>query len=357
MSDKFSQNPKIYTIENEAGMTVSFIDWGATIISIRVPVGSKDNMQEMVIGPKHPADWCHQSCYMGATIGRYANRIDNCQFEANGKTYTIDAAGAPVALHGGKEGFDKRRFDVVEQSKNAITFKIVSPDGDQGFPGNFTLIVKYTLQNDGSLEIHYDGTCDQECPVCITNHSYFNLNGHRSSILGHEAKMNCEEILVLNEKSIPTGEVYNVTTRKDKVDNFNFTDFKIFAKDPSEFKEDENMRFTIAYDHPFIIKDQNSTKPCVTVRGEPINGKRVQLEVTTDYPAFQLYTGNWINLNDPETAIARDDGQPYEQFNGFAIEPEYFPDAPHLPQFKHLNPMVTPEQPLKKFIIYKFTVI
>ena len=358
MSDTFAQNPKLVELTNANNMTVTIMDWGATIHSIKVPVNGQ--LQEMLIGPKNPEDYSRQLCYMGATIGRYANRIDKGQFTANGgKSYTV-GGGKDVVLHGGEVGFDKLRFTIAAQSKNSVTFTLHSPDGDEGFPGNFDLTVVYTLGDDGALKIEYEGKCDQECAACITNHSYFNLNGRHSSVLGHEGCFNSEQILVIDSRAIPTGVLHDVTACTDKVDNFNFTSWKKFAHSVDDFKDDKNMEFTHGYDHCFVVKGfGDTTKPVVSVKGEPIDGKQVQLDVYTDYPAFQFYSGNAINDGAPEgmVAVARDDGKVYGAYDGFAIEPEYFPDAPHLDQFKDINPMVSPSAPLKRFITYKFTVI
>ncbi len=357
MSDIFAQNPKLVELTNAHNMSVTIMDWGATIHSIKVPVNGK--LHEMLVGPKAPEDYSRQLCYMGATIGRYANRINHGEFKANGKSYTV-GGGKDVVLHGGEVGFDKKRFTIAAQSKNSVTFTLHSPDGDEGFPGNFDLTVVYTLGDDGALKIEYEGKCDQECAACITNHSYFNLNGHHSSVLGHEGCFNSEQILVIDSRAIPTGELYNVTARTDKVDNFNFTQWKKFANSVDDFADDKNMEFTHGYDHCFVVKGMgDTTKPVVSVKGEPIDGARVQLDVYTDYPAFQFYSGNAINEGATEDmcAYARDDGKVYGAYDGFAIEPEYFPDAPHLDQYKDVNPLVSPSAPLKHFITYKFTVI
>ncbi|MCK0526206.1 aldose epimerase family protein [Anaerobiospirillum sp. NML120449] len=356
MSDIFPQNPKLFTLTNASGMEVTIMDWGATIHSIKVPVagGSK---REMLIGPARPEDYHRQNCYMGATIGRYANRIDKGTFTAAGKTFTV-GGGKDVVLHGGEVGFDKCRFVVESSTSSTVVLKHHSPDGDEGFPGNFDLTVSYSLGDDGALRMDYLGTCDHECPACITNHSYFNLNGHQSSVLGHVAQFNSEEILVIDSRAIPTGKVYRSTARTDRTDNFNFTSPKKLADSPADFEGDENMKYTNGYDHAFLIRDGgNASVPCATITGEKIDGTQVKLEVFTDYPAIQFYSGNAINQGTPEIAIARDTGKPYGPWEGFALEPEYYPDAPHLEAFRALNPPVTPEQPLKRFITYKFTAI
>lgn len=356
MSEIYPKNPNLITLQNSAGMQVIIMDWGATIHSIKIPVAGKDQLREVIIGPANPEDYDRQYCYMGATIGRYANRIDHGQFFANGKEYHV-GGGEDVVLHGGKIGFDKLRFTVLEQNDRCATLQLFSPNGQEGFPGNFNLIVKYTLGEDCSLRMDYHATCDQECPACITNHSYLNLNGKHCKVLNHEAMFNAKSILLMDPRSIPTGVVYDVTAKPN--DNFNFTSFKKLAPSGSaeDFINDENMHHTGGYDHAYIINDYGDiTKPCATIRGEAIDGHQVQLEIYTNYPAFQFYSGNAINLNTPDIAIARDDNKEYGAHDGFALEPEFFPDAPHLKDFVETNPTVTPKRPLNRFIMYKFSV-
>ena len=358
MSDTFAQNPHLTTLANASGMEVTLMDWGATILSIKVPVAGQ--LTEMLIGPSKPEDYAHQLCYMGATIGRYANRIDKGRFTANGKEYVV-GGGADVVLHGGQVGFDKKRFTLKSSTKSSATYTLHSPDGEEGFPGNFDLTVHFALGDDGALRIDYEATCDQECPACITNHSYFNLNGYHSSVLNHVAQFKAKHILPIDSRAIPTGELYDVTTAVGKVDNFNFTAPKILAHSPADFEGDSNMAYTHGYDHCYVIdQSQPAAAPCVTIKGGKIgtSDKQVELQVYTDYPAFQFYSGCAINDGTTtEIAYARDDGKPYQHYEGFCIEPEFYPDAPHLTKWQEVNPIVSPNAPLKRFITYKFTVI
>lgn len=339
MTERYSLNPNLETISNDNGMTVTIMDWGATVISCKVPVKG-ESAREVVLGVKDPAKWYEQDCFFNATIGRFANRIANSEFEIDGKKYTFNS-GAKHCLHGGVDGFDKRRFTLVSKAANSLTYTLHSPDGDMGFPGNFDLTVIYTVTEDNALNIEYVGKCDAKCYACITNHSYFNLNGFNSSILNHSVWMDVNEFLPLDNDSIPTGEVRAVAGGA-----FDFTKEKTIGKD---FRKDDQMTAALGYDHPFLTKGDLS-KPCVKITSDD---KKLAMEVYSDYPAFQMYTGNYVNEGTNQIE-ARDNGQLYPNQSAICIEPEYYPDCPHLPQFAELNPMVTPEKPLNKTIVYKF---
>lgn len=336
----YSQDPVLKTITNEAGMSVTVMDWGATITSIKVPVIGEEKPREVLLGLKNEADWCTQECYFNATIGRYANRIAHSRFSLNGKDYIIDS-GAEHALHGGRDGFDKRRFTFSSVGENTLTLTLHSADGDQGFPGNFDLTVVFTLTEDNTLKMEYLGKCDAPCPACITNHAYFNLNGHNSSVLNHTLWLDSEAFLELDEGSIPTGKVLEVS------DNRAF-DFRTPKKLGLDFLNHRQMQSALGYDHPYLIKGDLS-RPFAKLTSD--DGK-LSLNVLTDYPACQIYSGNYVHAGTP--IIARDDGQEYPNQSALCLEPEYYPDAPHLPQFADKNPIVTPTSPLKRTIAYHF---
>lgn len=340
MSTVYSQDPILKTISNEAGLTVTVMDWGATITSIKVPVSGQEP-REVLLGVKNEEDWSTQECFFNATIGRYANRIGHSRFTVGGVDHII-SSGAEHALHGGIDGFDKRRFIFSDVKENSLTLTLHSPDGDQGFPGNFDLTVVFTVTEDNMLKMEYEATCDQECPASLTNHAYFNLNGVNSSILGHTLQIDAQGVMELDEGSIPTGKILNL----DDNEAFDFRKPKLIGKD---FMNHGQMKLTLGYDHPYLIKGDLS-QPFAKVLSD--DGK-VQLEVFTDYPAVQFYSGNYVHAGTP--IIARDDGKEYQNQSGLCLEPEYYPDAPHLPQFAELNPTVAPGRPLVKTICYKFT--
>lgn len=339
MKETYSQNPILETIRNENGMSVTIMDWGATIISMKVPVKGEGS-REVLLGVTDTEDWSTQACFFNATIGRFANRIANSKFTIDDVEYKFDS-GAKHCLHGGVDGFDKRRFKLIDKGANTLTYTLHSPDGDMGFPGNFDLTVVYNLTEENELVINYVGKCDKKCYACITNHAYFNLNGYNSSVLNHTVQMDSDYFLPLDNDSIPTGELRPVAGGA-----FDFTKPKTLGKD---FRKDDQMTAALGYDHPFVIKGDLS-KPFFTLTSDD---KKLSMEVYSDYPAFQMYTGNYVNQGD-NRITARDDGQIYPDQCAVCIEPEYYPDCPHLPQYAEVNPMVTPEKPLEKTISYKF---
>jgi aldose 1-epimerase len=338
-SQHYSEDPILKTISNKNGMSVTVMDWGATLISIKVPVRGGGS-REVLLGVKDPAKWSTQSCYFNATIGRFANRIANSSFEIGKKKYALESADRHT-LHGGKVGFDKKRFKIVREAPNALVLELFSPDGDMGFPGNYTLQVTYEVCDDNELRVHYQASCDQKCWTCITNHSYFNLNGRHSSSLGHTVQMDSEAFLPIDEGSIPTGEV-----RPVKGTAFDFTSPKTVGRD---FMKDDQMKLAGGYDHPFLIKG-SLLKPFVKATSED---GRLSMEVSTDYPAFQFYSANYVGMPEPNI-VARDDGRPYENQTALCFEPEFYPDCPHMPQFAAKNPMIEPCRPLSRSIFYKF---
>ncbi len=343
MADTYSSNPQIETIQNQYGMSVTIMDWGATIISIKVPVNGEKEPREVLLGVKNPADWYKQSCYFNATIGRFANRIANNEFSINWKTYKLNSA-AQHCLHGGVNGFDKRRFTLVSKSYNSLTYTLHSDDGDMGFPGNYDLTVIYTVSDDNALNVQYQGKCDAPCWSCITNHAYFNLNGYHSTALNHTLWLDAKAFLPCDSGSIPTGEVRDVANTA-----FDFNTPKTIGQD---FLKDEQMKTCLGYDHPYLIEG-NPEKPFACVESDD---HKLKMSVYTDYPAVQFYSGNYINTPDNKIP-ARDDGKIYENQTALCLEPEFYPDCPHQPQFADINTMVTPEEPLDKFICYKFESI
>lgn len=338
---QYSSKPNLKTISNAKGLSVTVMDWGATLISIKVPVFGEKEPREVLLGVKDPAHWSDQKCYFNATIGRFANRIANNSFEIDGQKYELNSKDHHT-LHGGVEGFDKRRFTLVKESANSLTYELLSKDGDQGFPGDYTLTVTYTVTADNSLLVNYVGKCTKKCWSCITNHAYFNLNGKNSSALNHTVWFDSQEFLPCDADSIPTGDV-----RKVRGTAFDFhTQPKTVGRD---FMRDEQMLLALGYDHPFLIEG-DERKPFAKIESD--DGS-VKMDIYTDYPAFQFYSGNYI-FNPESPITARDDGEVYQAQTALCFEPEFYPDCPHLPEFADKNPIVTPDAPLVRSICYKF---
>ena len=196
-------------LHNKTGMSVTLMDWGATWLSAVLPLKDGEK-RELLLGCQTPADYLHQAAYLGATVGRYANRIAHAQITVEGKTLNLLPNQGPNQLHGGPEGFHARRCQKIKQDERQVTYQLHSPNGDQGFPGNLTAEVQYLLTEDNRLEIHYQAQVDKTCPVNLTNHAYFNLDGEGLDVRAHRLQLFADRYLPVDSEGIPSGELANV---------------------------------------------------------------------------------------------------------------------------------------------------
>lgn len=304
---------QLYSFSNTAGMEMTVCDYGAHLVSVMVPAadGSK---KDMVLGYGDAAAYETDPCHLGATIGRNGNRIENASFELNGVKYQLAANENGNSLHSGPDGYEYRFWEVREVNDQSITFHLDSPDGDQGFPGNFSVDVTYTLTDNNEVMIHYHGTCDKDTIANMTNHSYFNLNGHDSGdVLEHTVclKAGCFSPVV-DSRSIPTGE--HAPVQGTPMD---FTEEKTIGKEINA--EFEQLKLTGGYDHNYIIDDAGEgLKLFATVTGDRTG---ITMTASTDLPAFQFYTGNFIDH------VNGKDGAVYEKRSGFCLESQFIPNA------------------------------
>ncbi|MEV4568292.1 aldose epimerase family protein [Nonomuraea sp. NPDC049419] len=248
----------------------------------------------VVLGLDTLDDYRTRSRYFGAVVGRYGNRIAGARFTLDGVEFTLPANNGPNCLHGGTEGFDAKVWTVAERSDSSVTLTLVSPDGDQGFPGTLSASVTYTLEDD-ALRIDYAAETDAPTVVNLTNHSYFNLKGE-GDVLDHVVRMESEHYLPVDDDKIPTGELAPV-----KGTVFDFTE-------PHAVGE----RFEGAYDHCFVLDG-----------GVTVTGGELTMEVTTTEPGVQFYAGGMLD----------GDATPYGPFAGLCLETQHFPDSPNQQQF------------------------
>jgi len=336
---------QLFELKNKCGMTIVLMDIGATWLSCKVPVDGE--LREVLLGQKTMADFQLQQSYMGTTVGRVANRIANGQFSIAGIDYQVDTNQAGNTLHGGTIGFDKRRWAVIENSvesseTNSVEFELVSPNGDQGFPGELTIKVSYQLTDENEVVISYHGKTTQATPINLTNHAYFNLLGANSgeSALTHHLSVNSDAFLPTCEVGIPTGKWLNV-----KNSHFDFTTEKAVAQD---FMLDNHQQTAKGYDHAFVLDKaciKGAQAACLT---SPDN--LVTLDVFTTKPALQLYTGNWL-AGTPN----RHDGE-YRDHAGIALETQFLPDAINNPQWDHPSTILQPEDNYQQQTRYQFIV-
>lgn len=285
-------------LQNNSGAAVEIIDIGAAIKSIIVP--DRDGVQgDVVLGYDTPEEYLADTERMGATVGRYANRIHNAAFTLDGVEYRLTANEGRNILHGGS-GYEHRIFTVESLEDNAVTLCLCDRDGDNGFPGELHISVRYELSEDNKLIIDYTAHSSRDTVLSLTNHAYFNLAGHGSA-LDHELRINADSYLPVDDEKIPTGEIR-------PVDGSDF-DFRIRRRIDSGW-----------YDHCFVL----NSKECAELFDEKSGRKLV---ITTDMPGVQLYVGGGMKTRTGKY------GMIYTKNSAVCLETQQYPDAPNKPRF------------------------
>lgn len=312
---------KVVILKNRNGMSITIMDIGATWVSCQLPV--ENNVREVLLGMIKIEDYTSHSAYLGATVGRFANRIKKGMFTLNDHDYQLSINDGDNTLHGGKSGFNTRRWTIAEQSKNQIVFRLISVNGDQGFPGNISVEVAYTLTQCNQVCIEYSALCDQDCPINLTNHAYFNLDGAESgrSILDHKLQLKSDFYATTDSALIPTGVL-------NPVKHTSF-DFNCINSIGSRLLDDDDQKIAKGYDHAFTFSPElcDAATPVATlVSGD----KKVTMKVLTDKPAIQLYSGNYLEGTPSRTGS-------YDNYQGVALETQFLPDAPNQPTWPEEN--------------------
>lgn len=300
---------KLYTLKNELGFEVSITNYGGAITSLKTPDRDR-RFGDIVLGFEAIDEYVHNPRYFGALIGRHANRLAGGKFSLNGINYQLPQNDGANHLHGGFRGFDKRDWTVREDG-NTLHLEYFSKDGEEGYPGNVTAFVDYTLL-DNELRIDYRATTDRDTIVNLTNHSYFNLRGE-GTILDHELTLNADHFTPVSEDLIPTGEITAVAGTP-----MDFFDGKAIGSDLDSV--------TGGYDHNFVLNDWDGTLRLAARLYEPVSGRI--LEILTTEPGMQFYSGNFL-----DGSFTGKYGFVYEKYTGLCLEPQHFPDAPNHPNF------------------------
>ena len=334
-----------YILTNENGMEVTIINYGGIITSLKVP-NREGKSEEVVLGFNSLESYTKPNPYFGAIIGRYGNRIAKGKFSLEGKDYTLTINNEPNALHGGPEGFNKVVWKVIESkvetTATSLKLKYVSKDMEEGYPGKLTVFVTYTLHNiDNSLNVSYEATTDKTTIINLTQHSYFNLSADfNKNILGHELIIDSDKLVMVDETLIPTGELKDVTNSP-----FDFRKPKLVGQD-IEAKE-EQIKRGFGYDHCWVLNNQNKGMRFAASAYESISGRF--LEVFTDQPGVQFYTGNFLDGSLP----IKENGN-YAYRTGFCLETQHYPDSPNQKTFP--STVLRPEENYKTHTIFKFSV-
>ena len=313
-----------FTLFNSDGFEVDVTSLGASITAIRL------NGVDLALGYDKPDAYLapENNPYFGATVGRVANRINGGRFSIDGKNYSLAANNGPNHLHGGVTGFNRRNWKVTAVDGTGVTFALLSPDRDEGYPGNLIVTAEFTIEERNALKIRYRGFADDKTPVNLANHVYLNLAGHdsgESGLLRHEVRINADGFTPVDSTLIPIGEVEPV--------------------EGTRFDLRRRGKMTPGFDHNFALNDPDLTEIAAEV-WDPVSGRN--LKVRTDQPGLQFYTGNFLGGQRGKEGVV------YEKHGGFCMETQLFPDAVN--QRFRLNSVLNPGQLYRHDVVYQFGV-
>ena len=323
-----------YTLTNKNGMVVKILNYGGTVTDIITP-DKNGKMGNVILGYDSLSGYRQPgNPFFGSLVGRYANRIANAKFTLDGKEYALAANDGPNTLHGGRKGFDKVIWRVKIFNDSSLLLSYSSKDGEEGYPGNFSVDVMYSLSDDNGLKIEYAAVTDKATPVNLTNHSYFNLSaGADSTILDHELMLKAEKYTPVNKTLIPTGNIDDV-----KGTPMDFTTSKKVGRDIAQVPG--------GYDHNWVFQKPENRFDLVASLYHQASGR--YMEVRTTEPGIQFYSGNFINGRLKNTR----DGVKYVKYAGLCLETQHFPDSPNQPAFP--NTILKPGETYQQITVYKF---
>src|SRR5271154_4300970 len=313
------QQTDLYILTNKHGVEAAITNYGGTVVSLKVP-DKHGKFEDVVLGYDNLDGYASGKAYIGATVGRYANRIAHATFTLDGTAYTLSKNDGDNHLHG---GFSKRVWtakDVSGRAGPALELTYLSKDGEEGFPGALSVTVVYTLTDQNELKIDYSATTDKDTVLNLTNHAYFNLAGQgNGDILPQKIMIQADRFTPIDATSIPTGELRNV-----KGTPFDFrTATAIGARID---QDDQQLKLGKGYDHNWVLNNVSPGSLFYAAKAYDPNSGRV-LEVWTTEPGIQLYTGNFLD------GIHGRDGKVYNRRNAFCLETQHFPDSPNHPNF------------------------
>jgi aldose 1-epimerase len=331
------ENGEIFTLTNNKGAEIRITNYGAIIMSLKMP-DKYGEFDDIILGfdsveEYQTEKYLNANPYFGAIIGRYANRIANARFSTGNSEHKLIANDFGNTLHGGKQGFDKVFWQskiVSKENGSSIEFYYLSIDGEQGFPGNLAVSVIYTLNNENELRIDYTATTDKETVVCLTHHSYFNLQGQgNADISTHQIQINGDTFMPVDENLLSNGKVTSVSETI-----FDFRELKEISKN--------------SFDNNFILNGDSGDMKLAATVFERKTGRK--LEIFTTEPALHFFSGNSLN-----GSLTGKSGKVYGSQAGFCMEPQHFPDSPNHPEFP--TTLLKPNDIYKSQTIYKFSVV
>ncbi|MEP6868539.1 MAG: aldose epimerase family protein [Novosphingobium sp.] len=331
------------TLSNGNGVSARILSYGATLQSLVVP-DRHGKLEDIVLGHDRAQDYEATQDFFGVTVGRYANRIAGGRFTIDGQTFQLPLNNGKNSLHGGGKGFDRAVWRIVSVQDGSVVLEHVSPDGDSGYPGEVTARVTYSMDKRGALTIAFDATTTKPTVLNMTNHALFNLSGACPALGAMNVRMTipASRFTPVNEALIPTGELRAVAGGP-----FDFTTGRNLGR-ALRSGNDPQIRIGRGYDHNFVLDKGQTRQPGLAARVEDPASGRV-LEILTTEPGVQLYTGNFLD----GTNLGKN-GCVYRMGDGFALEPQKFPDTPNQPQFGSAR--VDPGKPYHHVMIIRTSI-
>lgn len=332
----------LLSLRNANGIEVDVLSYGGIITRMVIP-DARGRPGDIVLGLDNLEDYVSSSSYFGALIGRYGNRIANGEFTLEGTGYRLEANDGPNHLHGGFQGFDKKNWHMtpfVTEHSAGVLMTMISPDGDQGYPGELDVRVGYILNNDNEFDMRFSATTDKPTIVTMTHHSYFNLAG-QGDVLGHQLTIDADYFTPCREGLVPTGEIRAVAGGP-----FDFRQPKTIGQDIEA--DDEQLALGRGYDHNYVLKNTPADKLVLAARvAEPVSGR--VLELLTVEPGMQFYSSNFLD------GSSQGKGQVHGYRSAFCLEPQHFPDSPNQPSFPSTTLM--PGELYRSRIVYRFSTM
>jgi len=309
----------VYTLKNEKGSRVEISNLGACLTKFSIKNFENKDV-DVVLGYGNMIDYLENPCYMGVTVGRYANRIANGNFTIDDVLYQLDINNGSNNLHSGANGIQFKVWELIKLTATSVKLALFCPHLEDGFPGNLHLTIEFELTINNELSIKYNAISDKKTIINLTNHAYFNLNGHDTGLCTQNSvKINANYFTPIAKDGIPTGEILSV-----KQTPFNFTDFKTIQADIET--DNQQLQFGNGYDHNFVVNNYDGNLNLVA---EAIGDKsKIKLEVFSTLPGLQFYVGSYLNI----TELGKNKAS-YKARSGFCFETQYFPNSPNCDNF------------------------
>jgi len=325
----------LYTCTNANGVVLKMTNYGATTVSLEVP-DRDGKMANITMGFDSLDGYLGKHPYFGATVGRYCNRIAKGKFTLDGQEYTLATNNGPNHLHGGNVGFNKVVWDAEPfetETGVGVKFTYLSKDGEEGYPGSLNATAVYTLTNDDELVVEFTATTDKPTPVNLTNHNYWNLGGEGTgTIRDHVLEIPADKYLPVDETLIPTGELADVAGTP-----LDFTKPEKIGARLDQIKADP-----VGYDHCYAFRGEIGEMKLAARVIDPDSGR--VMEIYTTQPGLQFYSGNFLD--------GSADSGGYQQYDGFCLETQHFPDSPNQPTFP--NTILKPGETYQHKTVHKF---